>query len=678
MSRAQLWRAGLLGAAVIAAVADVPRARRVTVTRAHLEASAATRLSDALVLLDAWAAESNDGYTWMPTPRALALPRSTSWSVVLNGQPLNVTVFDATHLELVPVSIAEVDSIVFVDDVDGSSMGASWTGSSARIEIFAARAARGWTVGATASVGNESGDPGPYRYTDLATPNVDAIGADASLWLARGGSDWYASFSGAMMQHPYTDPAMRTRTTDALATLRPGATVPESSGPTSWFYDPTWPAVLRMSANARAGVRAGGGWHEAMAAIADARRYFHYSEPFGSEVPTDQRVLFGGAAGSFGAGARTRVGYRALASEETLTDQDHVLAFDYDWTSRDLAGGVDLTHDRGRARAVVFAGIEKRSVDTPDTLTEDDDTFVRVGARVERAFGRGNRADLELAATSDGDDDALVAAARLHWVARSADTVRVRVAAQERLFTENDDLWLWSERGYDVLARQGIPYSIDGPVTSTRVLSVDAGWSSSGSLGGVEVTLGLRRFDDAYVETRTFTYDAAACAFDAPTRVVTGQTGNVGVVETRLYHALGDHSGGDFSWAYIEEFDSDPAFGALWQTVPRHRLRYTVWARPRPTWALWARVCHYSSILWNDYAGVDGAACDVGGVWVTYHSQVDGATFVDAMVQHGMWRQQLWVDVIARNVFDADVRYHPAGASFDLTVMLQARLRWSD
>jgi hypothetical protein len=53
-------------------------------------------------------------------------------------------------------------------------------------------------------------------------------------------------------------------------------------------------------------------------------------------------------------------------------------------------------------------------------------------------------------------------------------------------------------------------------------------------------------------------------------------------------------------------------------------------------------------------------------------------TFVDAMVQHGMWRQQLWIDVIARNVFDADVRYHPVGASLDLTLMVQARLRWND
>jgi len=237
----------LLAAFALGAWADVASSRRVTITRERFAAAGATRLSDAMTLLDAWAPESSDGYTWMPTPRALTQPRSTAWSVVLNGQPLDVTVFDAVHLELVPVSITEVDSIVFVDDVDHSSIGIAWTSASARIEIYAARAASGWTVAATTSAGNEIGDPGPYRYTALATPNVDAIGGDASLLIARGGDDWYASLSGAMMQSPYTDPAMRESTIDALATLKPGAVEPSASPPRSWIHDPTWPAVLRSS-----------------------------------------------------------------------------------------------------------------------------------------------------------------------------------------------------------------------------------------------------------------------------------------------------------------------------------------------------------------------------------------------------------------------------------------------
>lgn len=668
-------RGGVLALAALVGIAPTAFAKRVTVTRAQLEAAAVSRLSDALQLLDAWSPQSNDGYTWMPSTRAL-VPRSTAWSVVLNGQPLDVIVFDATHLELVPVAITEIDSIVFADEVAPS--GTAWDSSPARIEIYAARARAGWTVGATASGANETGDPGPYRYTPLVTPNVDAIGGDASLWLARGARNWYASLSGAMMQHPFTDPAMRERTQEALATLRPGAVPPESSAPVSWFYEPTWPAVLRLSSSARFGVRAGGGWHDAIAAIADARRYFHYSEPFGSEVPTDQRVLVGGVTGSLAAGERTRIGYRGLAERKELTDQDDALAFDYEWTSRRLAGAVDADYRLQRTRWGVFAGVEERAVETTDSLSNDDDTFVRAGASVERAFGGGSRLSLEGQVTSDGDDNAAAAALRVHWVARPADTVRVRVSLQQRLFSESDDLWLWSERGYDVLARNGESYSLDGSITRTRVTSVDAGWSSSGMFGGVELNAGLSRFDDAYVDTRDFSYDAVSCDFDAPTRVVTGQSGHLFTVAAKLHHALGAQSGGVFSWSYVEEFDSDVDLGDRWQTVPRHRLRYTVWGRPRSTWRLWGRVTHYSPTFWTDYAGVDGAVCNADGVLVTYSAHVGGATSFDAMLQHGMWRERFWIDVMARNIFDADIKYHPAGASSGFTVMAQARLRWAD
>ena len=661
--------------ALVAGIAAPAAAKRVTLTRAQLEAAAVARLSDALQLLDEWSPASNDGYTWMPSTRSI-VPRSASWSVILNGNPLDVNVFDATHLELVPVSIAEIDSIVFVDE--GAPLGASWDDAGARIEIYAARATAGWRVGVTASGANETGDPGPYRYTPLVTPNVDAIGPDASLWLARGTRTWYASLSGAMMQHPFTDPAMRERTQHALSALRPGAGEPNVSAPLSWIYEPTWPAVLRLSSNLRGGVRAGGGWHEAIAAIADARRYFHYSEPFGSEVPTDQLMLMGGVAGSFDAGARTRIGYRGAASRKELTDQDDALAFDYEWTSRRLWGAVDATYSAGRTRAGVFAGVENRGAETVDSLSDDDDTFVRAGARWERAWGRGSRVSVEGASTSDGDDHGTSAGLRVDWVVRPADTVRVRVALRERLFSENDDLWLWSERGYDVLARNGESYSIDGPITRTRVTSFDAGWSSSGMLGGVELNAGLSRFDDAYVDTHDFIYDATTCTFDAPTRVVTDQSGHVLTVAAKLYHALGSQSGGVFSWTYVEEFDSDTALGDRWQTVPRHRLRYTVWGRPRATWRLWGRVTHVSPTFWTDYAGVDGAVCNADGVLVTYSAHVAGATSFDAMIQHGMWRDRFWIDVMARNVFDADIRNHPAGASSGFTLMAQARLRWAN
>jgi hypothetical protein len=276
---------------------------------------------------------------------------------------------------------------------------------------------------------------------------------------------------------------------------------------------------------------------------------------------------------------------------------------------------------------------------------------------------------------ADGEGAASLGIGAL-WVVRPADTVRARVWISQRLFAEDDNLWLWTTRGADFLGRGGVSYSIDGVVNHTTVSAADLGWTSRGVLGGVEVDLGLRRFDDAYVEQYDFSFNAATCTFESPAAITTGQSGNVALVRTRLWHALGDHSWADFTWVYHDAFDCDPALGTLWQTIPRNRLAYTIYARPARAWRFHIRLSHFSSTLWTDYAGVSGIVCDTGNGTFTVTSQVPGATVLDAGVQVAAWRQRATLDMGARNLFDANVRYHPAGMDQVLTLYAQLALRW--
>ncbi|MDH4038926.1 MAG: hypothetical protein OEX18_15315 [Candidatus Krumholzibacteria bacterium] len=644
----------------VAAIAPAAAAgRRVTVTRDMIRALGATRLYDVIASVEAWSPQSNDFYTASPTPRGLSLPRAAQWSLFLNGQPFDVSVFDAQHLEMIPVSLAEIDSVVFCDE---SAPGATWDAGRGRVEIFAARARGGWNAGGAASVSHETGAGGS-----------DA-GPDGSLWVSRGATNWYATLSAAMAEQPFNDPAIVASTTAAMSTLRPGATAPASDA-TDWFYDPASPAMLRMSASLRGGVRAGAYWQEVLFSTQNARHYFHYSEPFGREVPTDQRMTTLAFSGRAALAQDILLGYHATASETQLSDQDGVLAFDYDWGQRRASAGANVTR-RGRAsRSVLFASAEERRVSTEVALSRNADTILRAGLAGQRQLNHAWSAGVDAAGTFADGDGAAAVGVTADWVPRSADTLRVRVRLAQRLFVEDDNLWLWSERGYALLARNGVTYTIDGPITRTTVSSADLGWTSVGVLGGVDVDLGVRRFDDAYVEQRSFTFDSATCSFVSPTHVATGQAGNVGIVRARLWHALGQRSWADFSWTYFEEFDSDAAFSALWQTVPRHRLAYSVYGRVREAWRLRLRIAHASSTFWPDYAGIDGATCVVDGITVTYHPNVPAYTTVDAGLQYAPWNGRATLDLLARNIFDTTLRDHPAGASQAFTLALQLRVQ---
>jgi len=667
-------RALLLVLALVVTTTSSARAARVTITRATLDATGQSRLAEAIARVAPWLNTTSDFYTYSPTPGGATMPRALSWSVVLDGAPVDVSVFDAMHLELVPVAVGEIDSIVFVsaeDGLDGSS-------ARGRIELYTTRAGSGWSVDAALAAASQSGDPGPYAYTAQATPNVDAIGPDAALRIAHGSRNWYASLSGRLAQHPFTDTEIRERVDAQMGALRPGVeSLPPNPDLTSWFYNADGPAVLRTSATLRAGVRSGSHWHDATLALSDAHHYFHFSEAFGSEVPTDQMLSLASLSGAFATGARTRIEYSASASEKELRDTDGALAFDYEWESRHAGGNARVVHETGRTRAHLGAGIEQRTVSSTDTLTDDSDTFVRANAGVERRVSRSFTLGASLASTFADDDNAIAGGVTSRWVVRDADTLSARVVYRQRLAVEDDNLWLWTARGYSMLADRGLAPTYENTTARSGVGTVEVAWSSLGMLGGIRVAGAINRFDDATVERRSYAFEPAACAFESPTRVIGGQQGHTGMLDLRVWHGLGDHSRADFSFVYLEEFNSDADFSAVWRSVPRHQIRYALSFWPLPTWSGRVAVTHVSSTHWVDYETIDGVVCLSDGFEIPIRARVDGVTSLDASIRHGMFGGRWVADVIARNILDDDVRYHPAGASMSFTLIVQLRTNWN-
>ncbi len=76
---------------------------------------------------------------------------------------------------------------------------------------------------------------------------------------------------------------------------------------------------------------------------------------------------------------------------------------------------------------------------------------------------------------------------------------------------------------------------------------------------------------------------------------------------------------------------------------------------------------YLSSSTWLDYANIDGEACESAGTRTVYRSAVDSSLMLDLQVQKWFWQRRLKGELLCRNVWNEKVRYHPIGASFDLT-----------
>jgi hypothetical protein len=106
-----------------------------------------------------------------------------NWVVRVDGQLAPVRLAGLWILDLLPVVISQIDSVVIVE---GPLLSDGRSATAGTIDVFTRRPPPGVSVTADYQHGDESGDPGPYRYTPRATTNVEKLGPFASGALGLG------------------------------------------------------------------------------------------------------------------------------------------------------------------------------------------------------------------------------------------------------------------------------------------------------------------------------------------------------------------------------------------------------------------------------------------------------------------------------------------------------------
>ncbi len=136
------------------------------------------RIADILELAPGFSGWSADGFRADGFVFGAGPAGSQQWRIAVDGQEVDARFVDGFHSEALPVSTSSIKSV----RLRPPGAGPGGLSSSGWI-LFETNASDSLGATATVSVGNEAGDPGPYRYTELATPNVDRDGPSADVQL---------------------------------------------------------------------------------------------------------------------------------------------------------------------------------------------------------------------------------------------------------------------------------------------------------------------------------------------------------------------------------------------------------------------------------------------------------------------------------------------------------------
>ena len=599
-----------------------------TIGQDEIDASGAVRLAGLLRLLDAPRRHTTHGFLW-PTLFDEGLPGGSSeTALVMDGEPLAPDLLGFGDLERLPADVPDLTRVTFCPGpqlVDGRL----WSGGALFLESRPEPGVRGAVF-----IGNEVGDPGPFRYL-IGNANIDKFGPDysgAAVWRDRRTQAVGLEARFKIRRFYATDPEILTRTAAATG---------------------DFPRLRLLAGETRGRYVALGGTHR-VSAMASGGNVLSFMPSLGQEVPAQPIWAQAAASGTVPLRPGLGLAYRVRGAHEQVRSRNAAFPSDLDWTAQTGHGRIELRSSWRGARLVGGLSGEQAWVDG------DEGDEVLEGFTLGRLYLMAQRGPSGAAGhVALGPSGA--GAAATGWRAwQTAGTEFVATLAASRTLPEERlGLAYWQHQGLTGFSLPSVERDVRAFGDQREALfRLDA----SRPLGSARLsaTLGIRGLESDTDQARFSPLDTLGL----PTRGGTayhvrasGTVGHVGIAaeETRgiarlrlFVDARGALSG-------------KASFQEAWRTVPAVRGGGRLSLRPAPSFSAFASLELASGTRWATYS--DGE-----------RDSLPPVALLDAAFQKTLWKGRLRTSLLFRNLLSAPERYQPRGVALDLRLYARAVL----
>lgn len=610
------------------------------ITAEEIAQAGVARLSDIFDLLDSWTAISTDGYAWDVSAAGLAPYQDASWLLLVDDVPMDLRVLGRQNINTLALSITQVDSITVISR---PAIIAGRFAPAGVVHIHTRRPLTGAEVRGHVSGGNETGDPGPYRYTELATPNVDRIGPVFQGSASAAGSRWGLRVQGKADEHHATDERIRQR----VFTLYEGVRAPQ---------------LLHKSARADAEIRGVRGFHRIFGAISRFQDLLFF-DPLGLELPANHNQFRGGVTGRFGSGTKIAARYRAMGFRSQVADRQNRRGVSAYWQQDGMSGMTALDLRHGSWQTTFGTGMDIFRTQFIGQSGRHALRVFRFHGSIHRLLGRRARVTGEFAGSMASG--AFGYGGLVTLTGSLGGGIMAEITGTLAQLEEEQGIWYWIREGYMAPGATGAAMPAEFGVS--RTVTADLRLSRSFSdAARVTVSAGVRNIDGATLTTRTARWDAATTGFQTATTVHTGVSGRT--VRFGLAADIQPHSSLGLRLVYtrLGVMSGDVVFREVWRRHPGYRAGATIRYAPDGRFTLYGRLRVDGSSSW---AGYRVAAQDSEGRYMAY---VPAAWLLDVTAKKRFWRDHLRMGVTLRNMLNQEHRTHPAGAITNMALYFHA------
>jgi hypothetical protein len=584
------------------------------------------RLNELFLLIDEWQGNSVDGFDWRLSPNALETVQQQNWLILLNGHPFPVTLLHTNNLNLLPVSVEQIDSVVVINTPSLYHNAFSDRGI---IHIYSAKKEDGLALHGRMALGNETGDPGPYRYTPYKTPNRDRVAHDESFGLSYAFQDLYLGLHQKNLVHYPTSESILQRV----------------------WYPLTGDDYPRIDVNATFfdGYYKKHQWHVGYT----FNRDHLFVKPFGREIPVNRTLIFGALNGIVAWNIRYALSYH----NSYCFERDNMYHLNFDRRIQYL----QVQTWRQFNHTYVGLGFQQYRLTSGYLQGTKKSNMLKCNLAHKNRIN--NRLQQDICGQILISADFTTLKFSLGYGYDLSDTWHLHsiVAYSERHHDETDD--------YDGLPPGWVTIHTIEDNKKNRLASVDF-YGRCKLFGSIEGMLGVkyRKHLAAFVEEQPFHYQWQSDAFTGPLTLHTSASGETVSLTAQLAYHVNRHLAHNLFYQNRLSVSGDVVFQEAWMPIPRHKLTYTIALQPFNHASIWTKLTWLSKSEWPDYRYVveesDGK----------YRDHTPEILKWDLALQKSIWKKRLRGSLVFRNLLNKIERYHPAGAVHYLRFYVQVEL----
>ncbi len=630
---------------------SIPEYGRRVINRDIIHNSGLTRIGDILLLIPEWTINTTDGFTWRTSINGLSSFQDQHWILLLNGQKVNLRTYDTINLNMLPLSLTSIDSIeIFsvplLTHGEFSDRGL--------IHIHTSKSLKGTSFQAKLLAGNETGDPGPYVYTDQKTFNVDKIAYDQYLTVSAGNSNWYARTHFAHLLHTFRDFSNWKRLQTVL---------------------PDWPGLHHYSTSIQFGRNGNRSTHDILLFYSNNDEYMMFLKPYGSELPVDQTIFHAGISGTQD-NKNSNLIYSFVYSQNRIAKHANTFGFNPDWLSMSYTAQLENQVHASKLDYSYGISAERFNLVTKYSVSNNNQNLFNIFSRIKKKPTDYLFHSYDFKIGTDGNQIAFKGSFLYHRILTSFSSFEARLSVSQRLNAENMNIWNWIDQGYNVFSNNDIQFEINRSNKKNINYTMDINWHwEKNKDQQLDITALFREINQGPVEIYDYSFDSEGCSFKSPAEIhelITGNTFGVNIIISDQFNKFIGHR---LFYGYLKAVSGEAEFIEIWKSIPVHKIIYTINYVPVPNFSLWFMARYLGPTVWSDFSNIDGATCSFpSSTKPVYNHKEKQHLIIDLQAKKWFWKRQFTASMILRNLLNQDFRYYPIGINMKLSFFIQLEM----